>query len=89
MLSIFSIYLVCLIIFIIKGANPLSNKIKTKFLENDEKVDNKDEIVINDIMIPNKLNQNNKDKILSHPLKKKFLKIILIQKGGGKNPKQM
>ena len=70
-LSMFSIHFACLIIFIIKGTNPLLNKLKNIFIKDIKKINNKNEIIINDIVIPNTQNQTNNEKILSHPVKRK------------------
>ena len=55
-LSIFSTFLACLIIFIIKGTNPLLNKLKTIFYKHNEITEKKDVIIVNDNIISN--NQN-------------------------------
>ena len=70
-LSIFSTFLACLIIFIIKGTNPLLNKLKTIFYKHNEITEKKDVIIVNDNIISNNQNQTNNDKILFHPMKRK------------------
>ena len=73
---IFSMYLSCLLFFIIKGIYPLKNKIQNiTSKEKEEKNENKnnDVIIINNIKIENVINLNQKTINYSNPVKKKTI----------------
>ena len=70
-LSIFSAFLICLIIFIIKGTDPLLNKLRNTFYNNNEITGKKDVIIVNNIIIANNQSQANTDKMLPNPKKKR------------------
>ena len=70
MLSIFSIYLICLAIFIVRGNSPLKNKIKKIIPYLNEEIDNKNNFLTLNIIFQN---SNNNEKI-TYSKKKKFLK---------------
>ena len=81
-LIIFLIYFVCFIFYIIRGITPFKNKLKDIPLKAKNKNDNKDNIFTHNINFENKNNKDNiyKNKILSHPLKRKIYKNLYSNK---------
>ena len=71
----FSIYFICLIVFMVKGIFPLTNKIKVMLSKYQEKNEKNNDINIHIIKRKSKVNNNKiiKNKLNSPPIKKKIL----------------
>ena len=81
-LSVFTIYFICLISYLIKGIEPLKSQIKEINVKPQEKNDDNNKIIINNAKIKNKINNNNirKNKIFSNPKKKKKFNKVNLNK---------
>ena len=90
LILIFSLYLISLLYFIVKGMSPLIEIIKEISSSLQKKNENKNTIVINGIQIQNSIdNKNNEIKMISNPSpKKKKLKKINNKFNKNKNTKK-